>query len=419
MAQVNDMTNLNSYFKNAYASKIEDLVPDNTYFAKEAQSLPAESQPGGNYTLPVTLSSEEGVTLASSAAGAFALESPEALTAQTASLAGSQLLLRSALDYETIFRSRNKNAFIRATKAVVENMIKSAYFYQEALMMWGKQGLGTIASVSTNTLVITTAEYASGLWLGSEGRKLRIQTSGGVLRGTCKIVSYDISARSITVDAAPAGTAATDVIFFGSAGASGANEMTGIHKIITNTGTLFGIDAASYNLWKSAGTFSAGSAPVSFNKILLGIAQGVNKGLGDDVREIDVIVNPVGWQNMANDQSAMRQYDASYKSSEVMTGSEAIQFFCQAGKVNIISHKMMKEGYAWILPKCSRTIQKVGTNPSPTFELPGMTANGEKQYLRTMENNAGVETRIYWNCAVFTPKIHQTVLINNIVNSAS
>ena len=228
----NDMSSLQGWFKTAYADKVVDLTPDNVYYAKEIPDVPSDQQPGGTHSQPVTLSSEQGITKAAASAGAFALNSPIAMATANATIVGSQFLLRTGLDYETIFRSKNKNAFIRATKGTVDNMLKSAWFYQEADLMWGKQGIATVASVSTNTLTITTAEFAAGLWLGSENRKLRIESSAGVLRGEASVSSYDIGARTVTLDAAPAGVSATDVIYFAADGASGANCMNGIYKLL-------------------------------------------------------------------------------------------------------------------------------------------------------------------------------------------
>lgn len=419
MASVTDMTQLNGWFKTSYADKIESLIPDSVLYAREAKELPAEKQPGGGYSVPVTLTSEQGVTKASSNAGAFSLNSPIAMSTDQTSLAGSQLLIRSALDYETIFRSKNKNAFVSATKGVVENILKSAYFYLEADIMWGKTGIGLVSGIAANVITLTTASFASGLWLGSENRRLRIETAAGVLRGECSVSSYDLEARTVTVDAAPAGVAATDVIYFAADGASGANCMSGLYSAMTTTtGDLWGISTTSYGLWRSASAYNASNAPLSFNKVMKAIVGTANKGLGDDISEIDLVVNPSTFSDLGNDLAALRSIDSSYKSVEAENGFEGLQFNCPAGKVTIKQTKCMKEGFAFLHPKISRCIEIVGSSPKPTFELPGMVSNGEKQYLRTMENNAGVETRIYWNGAAFTTKIAHMRVIDHIVNAA-
>ena len=79
----------------------------------------------------------------------------------------------------------------------------------------------------------------------------------------------------------------------------------------------------------------------------------------------------------------------------------------------------MKEGYAFIHPKASRFFEKIGCQSTPTFELPGMVNAGEKQYLRTMENSAGVETRLYWNTSIFTDMRAQGRIISGITNATT
>lgn len=414
----NNMTTLQAWFKTAYADKVLDLTPDCVMYAKEIPDVPSDQQPGGTYTHPVTLTSEQGITKAPASSGAFALNSPIAMGTQNATLVGSQFLLRTGLDYETIFRSRNKNSFIKATKGTIKNMLKSAWFYQEADIMWGRRGIGTVASVSTNTITITTAEFASGLWLGSENRRLRFESAAGTLKGTAAIQSYDIDARTVTVDTAPAGLVSTDVIFFEADGASGANCMQGIYDILTPAGGAFqGINDSTYNLWSPLPAYSAQNGPFTYTKLMLCLAGQVNKGLGDEIREIEVCVNPITFQNMGNDLAALRTIDSSYSTENNKNGQEQISFHCQAGRVNIIPHKCMKEGYAFIHPKASRFFEKVGCQSTPTFELPGMQSNSEKQYLRPMENNAGVETRLYWNSSVFAGMRAHGRIVNNIVNA--
>ena len=328
------------------------------------------------------------------------------------------MLLRSAFDYESIFNSKSKNAFIDATKLKVKNMIKSMYFYDEVNKMWGQSGIGTVASVSSQTVTVTTAEWAPAIWLGSENRSVLFETSGGALRGTASVASYDIKARTVTFDALPAGTAGTDVMRFAAQGLAGVNVSLGIYDIITSSSTLFNI-AQTYGMWKSAGTYAAGSAPLSFTKIMNAINQGVNKGLGDDINEIEVAVSTGAWNDLNKDQAALREVDSSYRREEGDNGFENIVYSCTAGRVRIVPLKTMKEGYAFIHPKCERAFERVGSQPEPTFALPGQKDGKSEEYLRVMENNAGVESRLYCNTSLFTDSVHGMVLVSGIVNSVA
>lgn len=414
---VNTMSTLQAWFKTAYADKVTDLTPDSVYYAKNIPDVPADQQPGGTYTQPVTLTSEQGITKASASAGAFALNSPIAMSTQSATINGSQFLLRTGLDYETIFRSRNKNSFKRATKGTIKNMLKSAWFYMEADIMWGQNNVGLCTSNSGAVVTMKTANFAAGLFLGSENRRVRIQSAAGVVRGTSSISSYDIAARKVTLADTIAVTA-NDEMFFEADGVDGANCMIGIYDILTpQSGAFMGINDSTYNLWAPLSAYGAGSAPLTFNKLMNCIAGMVNKGLGDEIREIDVCVNPFTFQNLGNDLAALRIIDSSYSTEEAKNGSQQISFHCQAGKVSIKPHNCMKEGFAFVHPKCSRFFSRVGCQSTPTFELPGMQSNAEKQYLRTMENNAGVEARLYWNTSVFSDMRAHGRVISGIVNA--
>lgn len=420
MATSPSTVDVNGIFKEAYADKITSLVPDNVYYTKKIPAVSKEKQPGANYNKSVTLTSEQGITMSASDAGAFTLNAPIAMNNKQASIKGTQLLLRSAFDYESIFNSRSKNAFIDATKLKIKNMIKSMYFYNEANIMWGQRGIGTVSSVSTNTVTVTTAEWAPAFWLGSENREILFETSGGVLRGTASVTSYDIDAREVTFDSLPSGVASTDVMRFSAQGLAGVNTHLGIYDIITSSGsTLFGIDQSSYGMWQSAGSYSAGSAPLNFNKVMNAINQGVNKGLGDEINEIEVVVSTGGWTDLNKDLAALREFDSSYKREEGDNGFENIVYYCTAGKVRIVPLKTMKEGYAFVHPMCSRAFERIGSQPEPTFALPGQKDGQQEQFLRPMENNAGVESRLYANTSLFTDMVHTMVLVTGIVNSES
>ena len=414
MSTVNDIVTANGNFKTVYADRQRDLTPDNSYYSAEAQTMTPDKSPGGDYNLPVVLSCEQGDTKAASSDAAFALNPAEAMEIKYASINGNQYVKRIAFSYNAITRSKNKNAFVSITKAGVKNGLKAAFNDLEYEIMWGKRGLGTISATGTNTFTVTLAEFAAGLWRDARGMSVGIETSGGVLKGYCKVVSVNLTTRVVTVDSLPAGTTSTDVVFKKADGLSGANSMLGIYSMITTSGTVFGISNSTYSIWKSAGTFSAGSAPLTFNKIALALAQAEDNGLGDEIRVIDCVVNTKTFASLGNNLNELRDIDTNYKTDENVLGQEAISFYAGCGKVRLFSHKYMKEGYAFIHPKAARSVQIIGSVPKPTFGIPG--AKEGEEYLRTMENNAGCETRLYRDSAMFTEIPNQFLLINNIVN---
>lgn len=250
------------------------------------------------------------------------------------------MVLRSALSYNAASRAQGKGprAFEDATKFLVGNMFNSAAKKLEIELLYGQMGYGTVASVSSNTITVTTSEWADGIWAGAEDMPIEIRSAAGTLRGEAKVVSVDLSARTVTVDAMPAGVVATDVIWHKTAYG---NEFAGIHKIMSNTGSLFGIDASQYNLWKS-NSFAPGSTSLlSFAIVQQAIAKGVGKGLDSKVL---VLVNPGHWDDLLTEQAAFRMYDSSYKPAMAENGQKTIKFYGQNGEIEIMPSIYVKEG---------------------------------------------------------------------------
>lgn len=399
----NDLTTLNGLFKEIYADQIENLIPDGVKllnkipFAKKDQAL------GGNYHQPVVLGLEHGVTFAASGQDAFSLSAPVAGQLKDATVQGTQAMLRSAIGIASVSRSMSsKAAFKQATAFLVGNMLRSITKKLEIEMMYGQVGYGAVGSVASNTITLAAGEWAPGIWGGAEKMPIEIRTSSGTLRGACNVVSVDFTNKTVTVDAMPASVAATDVIWHATAYG---NEFAGVHKILSNTGTLFGIDASAYALFKG-NTYPAGGAQLSLAKLQDAIAMAVAKGLDEDVV---VVVNPAAWSDLMTDQAALRMYDQSYSSGKMENGSKEILFHGQNGKIEILPSIYCKEGYAYVL--CLSDFVRIGST-DVTFKRPG---KGD-DFFRELENNAGYELRAYCDQALFNFAPAKNVLITGVVN---
>lgn len=395
---------LNANFKEVYADKIENLIPDGVKVQNEIAFSSRDSL-GNLFHQPVILGHEHGVTFAGSLDDAFALNAPVAGVIKDAQIRGNPMVLRSTLGYVAASRSANggAKAFEDSTKFLVRNMMSSMTKKLEISLMYGQMGLGTVASTAGNTATIVTAEWAPGIWAGASGMPVEFRSSAGTLRGLATIQTVDMAARTITVDLLPAGVIGTDIIWF--KGAYG-NEMAGIHKVLSNTGVIFGIDAAQYDLFK-ASSESAGNAALSFSTVQLAISKAVEKGLDSDVM---VLVNPRTWADLLTEQAALRQYDTSYKSSMSENGSQEITFYGQNGKVQIVASIYVREGYAYVL--CLEEWSRIGSTDI-TFKRPGQ---GD-EFFRELNDNAGFELRSYTDQAIFCYAPGKNALITNIVNS--
>jgi hypothetical protein len=393
--------------KQLYSDRIQDLIPEGV---KLLNKIPfnAKQKLGDYYHQPVILSHEHGVTFSSAGGEAFTLNDAINGVMKDAQVRGSELVLRSRLSYAAASRSLSSEAaFKDATKLLVQNMLRSVTKKLEIEMLYGQVGYGVVSAVSGFDITISQKEWAPGIFAGAEGMKIQIRDSTGVTPrvGTATITSVNFDTRTITVDAVPTGTIATDVIWHDGAYN---NEFAGVHKIISNSSTLFNIDASVYNLWKG-NTYDAGNAKLSFNKIQDAIAKAVEKGLDSDVV---VMVNPLSWADLLSEQAALRRYDGSYSSSIAEAGSKEIKFHGQNGMVEIIPSIFVKRGYAYVL--CMEDFMRVGST-EVTFQRPGK----QDEFFRELENSAGFELRSYCDMALFTSSPSKNVLISNIDDTAS
>lgn len=415
---------LSGLFKEVYGDEILNLLPDVALITKMVPFVERDKEEGNKYHQPVIVSDEHGVTYASASAGAFALNDHIAMTMQDAQIEGSQILLRSAISYDTAAKaSSNKKAFVKAFQLVVENMLTSIVKKLELSMLYGGVGLGvadeaSVINSTTAAITLTTASWASGIWVGSEGAQVQFYllpnetliSSGS--DSIFRISAIDTDNRSITVTGSSTGITALSTALAGAGqaniyfrGAKG-NEMAGLDRIITNTGTLFNINAASWNIWRG-NTYSAGNGALTMSKLLSANARAVDRGLNE---KATLWVNPRTWSNLNSDLAALRKYDGSYNRKRLENGTEAISYYAQNGEIEVISHNCVKEGMAYLIPM--KQVKRIGAQ-EVSFNTPG---RGDEIFSQ-LPNNAGYELRVYTDQAIFLQTPSRAVKITNIVNS--
>lgn len=407
----NVVGNLNGFFKEQYADKLKDLIPEGLKIINSIAFAAKEKQGGNLFHQPVILGMEHGVTFASSDEDAFNLLPAVAGQIKDAQVRGNPMVMRSILGYAAASRAMKggSQSFMEATKYLVSNMLRSMSKKLEIQMLYGQKGYAAVGSSvvvgSPSDISIATAEWAPGIWAGAEGMPIDIYSSDLVtLRGSFVVASVDMDNKKVvtTTSAFAAGVVAGDVIFH--KGAKD-HEFAGIHKILENTSTIFNINAGTYNLFKG-NTFNVGGS-LSFTKLTKAAARPVEKGLDS---KLTVFVNPRGWADVLNDQAAARRYDSSYSPVKTENGAKSILFHSQNGDLEIVPSIYVKEGYAYglALDEWSR----VGSSDI-TFKRPGQ---GE-DFFRDLENSAGYEMRLYTDQAVFCAAPGKNVLLTGIVNT--
>lgn len=421
MAQYISPSELDGLFKEVYGDSVEQLVPDNAVLIKRIKFREAEKI-GDSFHQPVVLSHSHGVTYAAANAGAYSLNDHVALTVKDASVQGSQMTLREAIGYDSLSKAKggNKKAFQGATELVLATMAESISKRLEIAMLYGQSatGIGEASSSSntnSTTTVVTmkTAEWADGIWSGMENAKLDAYDSDDDshvnTNAPLVVSSVDLDARTITLTGNSTDIAALDTdlaagdAYFHFYGAKGA-EMAGLDKIITNTGSLFGIDAGSFNLWKGS-SYGAGSAALTMAKVFSAVSKAVVRGLNQDAV---LLVNPKTFSNLMDDQADLTRYSGG--SREAKNGFQTIKFMAQNGVVEVVPHNMVKEGEAFLIPE--KKVRRIGAS-EVTFKRPGL----EDRIFFDLPDRNGVELRCYADQAIFIECPAQAVKITAITNS--
>src|SRR3972149_693891 len=298
--------------KDAYASKLESLIPEVARLQKDISYVDADKREGRAFVQPVRLTRAAGWTLSSSG-DAFPLNPPEPSQGDDARVEGASFVLRDVISYPAAAKClKGKRAFVEGTSYLLENMAETASFVLEMQLLHGQRSVGTVDartvdSGTTQSFSFTAATFIAAMWSGLERGFIDFYTSAGaaLTPSGAQITGVDIDTRTIEflgteleLDAVAAATNPAVSL-------RGTKEhgMLGLISQVSNTGSMFGINAADYSLW-SGNSYASGGA-LSFAKIMRVRARVVNRGLVGGVR---FSVPPDSWSDCMNDLAAPRRY---------------------------------------------------------------------------------------------------------------
>jgi hypothetical protein len=431
MASMETTTTLNGLYKEVYADKIKDLIPESDVLLKMDNFVSKDQREGNLYHQPVLLALPTGATWG---LGAVTLNTAIASTMGDAQVAGSAITHRDLLSYDAAAKAAKggKQSFAEATSLVVKNLVKAtSKFLELDLLYGGATGIGvsvTDSSANINTtsttLTIRLSSWAPSIFAGMENAQVvfyREGTTTLVSSGADSvftIVSQNVVPASSTVggtlvvSGTTTGISALDTaaasyklaIYWNS---SYGNQMSGLKKILTNTGNLFNVSASTYSLW-GANTYDCGSTQLTFGKLQSALAMAVNRGFDSDAV---VLVSPLTFANLVDEQAGARRYDSSYSSDKEKNGTKKLEFYGPSGVMEIKPHIFMHAGIAMILPKDE--VIRMGPVDGVTSTLPGMPG----EFFVQSQTYAAYELRNYANEAIFIEAPAHAVYITSIVNA--
>lgn len=408
-------------FKEVYGD-LHNLIPDT---AKLMKLMPYKSKAkiGNEFVEAVKLTHEHGITYSSSdnnAGALVTLSTPIPLTLLDAKVTSSAMLLRAQIGYDAFARAEggDKVAFKDASELVVEDLLESITKRLEVSLLYGASAtgigqipLGGATGSTTQTIILAAAQWATGIWVGSENAQIDIYHTATKLNTNAPLVVTSVNPDTYTIVCSgnatdigaittySASNADTFIVFTGSFG----NEMTGLDAVCLSNTTLWNIDSSAYALWH-ANVYDAGSANLTMGKLQSAIQKAVQKGLDGDV---NVVMNPATWATLNTDLAALRRFVED--STEGELGVESIKYMYAGGKMDVVAYNLCKEGECFIMPK--KGVNRIGA-ADIGFKLPG----GDNGFLH-VPDRMGYEFRLFSSQAFFTPFVAKLVKVKNIVNS--
>ncbi len=403
MAQYNTVATLDGLYKSVYGEKGPiNLLPDNSIL-QELVPFESAERTGKSFNVPVVVSAEQGFSFGL-ADETITLNTEVAATLKNIEVKGAQIVGQASLNYDAASRSvGSKQAFMSSAHLVVQNLYESASQKLEASLLYGTSGIGTVSSLSTQDIILTAASFADGLWLGKENAVIDVYNGASVRQAALVVSAVNPDTYTITVVGTTTGITAGDKIFL--KGAYG-KECYGLDAIMTNTGSMFGVDAAAYSLWASS-SYSAGSAPLTMAKVLSAASKAIAKGGLN--RDAVLLVHPSSWNNLNSNEAALRNYQSDEKSAK--NGFSSIEYRGPNGKISVISHPMVKRGEAFLFDP--KNLKRVGSQDISSM-TPGK--DNEEIFIQSQTVSAYL-LRVYSNQAIVSMKPAQMVKITAIVPS--
>ena len=415
MADINTFTgtnvlgNLNGFYKQIYGDNLLKLVPDNSKLIN-AIGFERRKKLGDLYHVAVALQNEQGFTYNNGSGNGFDLSGPVAMGTQDAQIRGSEIVLQSQISYKAAAAAADsKTAFAEATSMIFENMMESAANRLELAVLYGQSSKGAITASAnvdstTATITLSAASWSIGLWTGRIGAKIELWTGASTpalissgANAIFNVTGIDIPNRKLTLTGTPTGITALGTAASGFSSANGSiywygaktAEMVGIDKIITTSGTLFGIDNTLYPLWKGCEYTVSGA--LTLDEIRKSVDIAVSQGLNEEVK---AYCSPRVFTSLTNNVMAYRRFDQSYKGSEAQQGFESIKIYASNGVISVEPHTIVKQGEVFLIP--TKRFMRVGATDF-TMQTPGM---GNDIFLQ-LTTKAAYEVRMYTDQAVF------------------
>lgn len=402
MGAENTITTTAGLHKEVYggADDVDKVMP-NSSVIYDIIGFADDERIGDSFHQALTLTFEHGFTYNGSGGAVASLNASVAANMQDATITSVELIGRSRMAYTAASRAAaaGKQAFKKAWSQILLNLRRASMKRLELMLLYGQQGLGVVESVSTGVITITEASWSPTTWAGMEGCVLEAFTTTAASATqhdtdlTISAINLAAGTRTITVTGTSTSVVANDILFFkGAKTTTTWNDSAGLMKIVSNSGTLFGIDSTTYNLF--AGNTSSSFGTPTMGKFLSAVTECVDRGMDEKVY---LGVCSKSWEVMNADLAANREFDGSYSKSKAENGSQAISYYGQAGEMEVRSMPFLRRGDAVIFP--ASPFKRIGSSDIG-MGVPGLPDASRQIYFHLEDKNA-VEVRSFTDQALF------------------
>jgi len=353
MAGENTVTTANALYKKVYGKKLVDVRPKSSVI-QDLVPFSQSQRVGDSYNEGIMLQPPNGFTYNGSAGGVAALNSPANMVSKQASVTPSEINLREQMAYAAMSRAvdQGEAAFKSLTSEVLVGMKAAHHNRVEASALHGQRGYGTVESVTANgsdaDVVFTAATFAPGLfWAFGVGSKWDSYTGAtkNNASGVLTVLSINAASRLITVSYT--GTMGSEIAagdVFYPQGAYSTADMMGLMSQASNTGSMFGIDAALHSNWKG-NSFAIGG-PLSYGLVEDCLSQLRDRGADSTLA---VLLSNRIYSQLVVELSQLRII--SGESTVGKQGFKSISYESpDVGTVQLIKHPFMKQSEGLILP---------------------------------------------------------------------
>ena len=425
-------------FKKVYG-QINKAVPKYFVLSKEIP-FSQSTAIGSSYIEAVVLSGEVGWTLLGTDMNNIDLNSSGSSNVRQAEIISSAVVLRSLVPVQFMTRAANggEEAFMKGTSYIMESHMESHDRLLETIRHNGQSsyllgrvayetatyrgvafttGTGTLTKSDATTIAFTAGinaaskailiqqgDFAAGFFVGNEGAQIRQVDATSAVVASGKLVSVDVSLGIVYVDFTPVAASSIGSHRICFQGMESALEAVGMHKILTNAGLLFNINAASFSLWKTP-IINCGGKRFNLDAVLAGVAQAVNAGGLD--KPLMVLVGPDTFSKMIKDEAALRRYDAKYNPAQNTNGFEAIEIYGQNGVNTIVADRFVMEGLAFGIVKEDWLR---GGSSDVSFQPKGVN----REMIKLLDEKNAYDIRSYSDQFLLCRRPARQILWNNI-----